>query len=565
MNDILKAFAGLNVEPDVFEKAKKGEKKVGNPKYKRVMKDGRPTYVLANPKQHPTSAKSITPETFDKMREGGKAEEKHNEPPVIRDIASLKKCDFLNEERIGVIERCLKRAKFYERSIGFAKSVGNKETIKGHSKSRDKQFEIIDNTVNRAFAGKNFEGFSQETVDKLNAMDGIRIQGASENSIDFINTAYEGFSLPRLVDGIQDAIKKQKAKLERMGISGDAYSPKTTVSLRSDSFDVSIQNSGRVTDNAGYSCDLNTNIIRQFKTPPPKAVYHSYLVLGKASTLNDNEQNVMSGGIAKDMMRHFQKEYEECGMDQATVTAADAGFGGAPYAGSNTWGRWGFRVTSSMADTLISGADSRFQSKKDMLVDEYVIEHDDENDVATWKKNQNGAVSKTEWKTGTETDSYGRKIKTKVVTNPTENGKFRSKVLVTKQIMPSDVEKMKSIKEKYMADNPGGMFRMKEWYEQMDSGVVRGLLMRGGWSGKLDLNGEAGQDFAKNLYKKYEKVTQADKDAYNAGQMTKSEVEADEGKHNSVEQAKHIEETFSEPDLLDLNNKPVTRIMTMDS
>lgn len=511
MLDIEKAFAGLNVEPDIFEKAKKGEKKKGNPRYRKTMKDGKTIYVLVNKDEHPNQDKRINEDNFNRLQQNGRVERHYDEAPIIRDVNQLRHIDWIPQEKVELIKRCLKRAEFFNKSIAFAKATGNSVIANAHTQNQNNEYSIIDNIVKKAFEGKNFEGMTMVDIDELNRMEGVTISGANEDSLDYLNNVYTGFDLKKLLGGMKTAIQEQKDRLEKIGIDPEDFKPSIYVQLQSSGFSISMDHPNKVvTDNSGFKCDLGVNMKRAFSGTSNKSVYHAVFTLGKTNTTSDNEQNPLRGGFAKGVMTNFWEQYQNTNMSQISVTAANESYGGGPYNGANTWGKWGFTCSKSIAENMINSAKSRFSSPKKKLVDEVVLVHKDQNDVCKFKKEENGAVSKITFENGSVTNKHGRTIETKIITKPTSDGKFRSKVLTSKVITPKDIEKMKEIYDKYFEANPEAeSFRVKEWYDKMDNGVLRGIL--GGndyWKGYVDLNNESQRkDFEENVNKVYNSPT----------------------------------------------------------
>ncbi len=509
MNDIIsKAFADLVIDSEELEKSKKGEKKVGNPRYRKMLKDGKTVYVLVNSDEHPSATPKLTEKEFNtKSNLGGVDLQDVHEPVVIRDAKQLAEIDWITEENKEVIKRCLQRSAFYDKSIKFAQSTGRTDVVAGHAASKARELNIIDTIVERAQRGKDGSGFSDHTIETLKSM-GVSIENRVEdNSIDYINNVYPHFNFIKLTTGIQEAIEKQKVKLDNLGIPPESYNPKISMSFTPSGFVVNLnQDSNVVVDKAGYKCELYTKMQRKFSGSTEKQVYHAVFVLGKKGTTADNEQNPLRQGIAKDIMKSFYEQYVNAGIDKINVNAADSNYGGSPYCGSNTWGKWGFKIDSRSAKELIENVKEQFTQPKKMMVDEFMIEHDDKTDVCKFKKNENGAISKTTFVTGDKENGDSVKI----VTKEGSDGKWLSKVRIFKVIKPEDVTLLEEVFKAESEKNPGD-FRMKTWYDNMDNPTLRGLLQNHGWAGQVDLKDEKNKrDFEKNLYKRYEKVTTAD-------------------------------------------------------
>ncbi len=517
MYDIKKAFEGLNVEENVFEKSKKGEKKVGNPRYRKVHKDGKIVYVLVNKEEHPNQDSKIDEENFERLHSNGRVERHYDEAPVVRSLDDLRHIDWIPNEKVDIIKRCLERVSFYDKSIAFAKATGNNLIMNAHSANRDNQLKTIDTVVKRAFNGKNFDGLTKSDLDILREMKvDVSINPSNiDDALDYINNTFTGFDLIKLCEGMKKAVDSQKKKLSKIGINPSEFNPKIKVELKTSGFNITMENSNnRVTDNAGYKCDLGMFMSRSFSgSANNKRVSHNVFVLGKKGTNSDNEQNPLRQGFAKKIMTNFFEQYKNCDMDEIEVHAAPESYGGGPYNGANTWGRWGFRCTKSTANQLINHMKSNFSENKMKLVDEFVIEHSNEDDISTYKKNENGFVSKISYKKGLVEGVDGRNIDTKIITKETSDGKFRSKVLISKTIGPEDVKQAEKILNDYFSENQGtDIFRVKDWYEKMDGAVIRGLLSDTFmWTGKVNMNdGSNREDFEKNVNKKYERVTEED-------------------------------------------------------
>ena len=511
MNDIEKAFGQLNVSPDVFVKAKKGEKKVGNPRYRKTIKDGKTVYVLVNKEEHPSQDKKIDEENFDRLQQNGRVERQYDEVPVIRSLSQLRHIDWIPEKGVGVIERAISRIAFFEESIKFAEATGNSLMAKGHRAGQATEINNIDNTVKRAFDGKNFEGFDHNDIDMLNSM-GVSTNTPTDDAFDYMNNVLTGFNVVALAKGIKEAISRQQDKLEKIGVDPSEWSPKIRMNFSSSSLQIRCENpSNIVTDKFGYKCNLQTSMSRNISGSSNKTVSHSIFTLGKVGTTADNEKNPLRQGFAKDIMQSFNEQYKNGGLDTISVSAAGASYGGAPYCGSNTWGRWGFKTSKSSALNLVENAKREFSAPKKKLVDEFFVEHKHKDSVAKYKKNENGAVSKVVFESGTEIVE-GREVTTKVITKKSDDGKYSSKVTITKTINLDDAKRMGEVVKDYIDKNPNEPnFRLKEIYNKMDGSIVRGLLQDQGWNGSVDLNDEGNKsDFESNLHKRYYEVTDKD-------------------------------------------------------
>lgn len=507
MTNIIEAFENLRVKVDIV-KAKKGEKKKGNPRYKKTMKNGHPVYILVDKEDHPNSKPKLTPKEFDAARIEGDVNKHFVEPPTIRSLRDLRNADFVSERTYGIVDRALKRIAFYDKSIEFATAIGDTKVAGAHNISRNSEINRIDQEVTRDFNRKGFEGFDENDVADLEAL-GVSVTGGSETTFDYINNHYPNFDFKNLFGGIKSELEEARKSLEEKGLNTtEKWRPKMGLSMNSSGFTVTARNDGSIVkDKFGWNNNVGFSINRQFSgTNQNLGVYHALFVIGEGRLGSDAVNPLSGSGFAKNMMKNFHEQYKNVGMKHVTVTAAGSGMGD-PYCGSNTWGRWGFQAPRSRAERMITDAKSLVSSGPVFVkTDERTFIHNNEEDVCTYLKNANGAISKVKFTPGESKDRDGRDIKVVIKTKKSPDGSFKSKVSTSSKVSTEDAEEMKRIFDE-VSPETDSKFRMKEWYEGMSNPALRAFI-REQWNGSINLSDQKQKDdFEENLYKEYQSPT----------------------------------------------------------
>lgn len=508
MYDINTAFDYLF--NDIIEKSNKGVKKVGNPAYKKTVNNqGKVIYVLVNKDEHPKAERQLTSEQFHLSLTTGEVEQHYDKVPVVRSLSDLHGITFLSDSSKGIIERCLGRIEFYKKSIAFAKATKNGKLEKAHQQSLDSNLLMIDNEVNRAYNRVHSTDLvSEAVIEDLKGL-GISISGDNEESLDYINKQYKGFDLHKLCSSTLEAVEKQKLILEKQGFNTSQFKPKMSVRLFRSGFSITLDNPEISVENKyGWKAHLGIRMNREFtNSSTANKVYHAIFVLGDGST-QEGYINPLRGGLAKTLMQNFYEQYRNSGVNNIAVSAAGQGYG-VPYCGSNTWGRWGFRVTKSQWQSMLNAYKAKFSETGSFeTVDEKVIRHKEKEEIYEWKKNENSSFSKIPYEKGDFTEKDGRKGKRKITTKEAEDGTFESKILTSIKIDRNDVNLMESLITKHLNENPNeDRIPLVKIFRGMRNDVVRGIMKEVGWSGNIMLdNANERDDFEKNLFKKYDRI-----------------------------------------------------------
>lgn len=515
---------------DLFLKADKGEKKVGNPKYRLVMNDkGHKTYILANPEEVTGALPKMSEEEFETHLKAGFAERHYDKVPTIRTLQDLNHATFIREGGYNSIIRSLKRVEYYKKSIRFAQASGKKETAEGQQKLLENEYKNIDTQTLHNFNNQDGEGFGFITHSDLKALKtqnddyvfsfNNTLNGFVETADDFdagisdyMNNNYANFDVVKLVTGVIKAVKLQKEQLIKQGVPTEGWKPRINLNLTSSGFKISMYNdSNTFKDKYGWDNDLSVNLSRTFGgVNGNKSVSHDIFTLG-ATTTPVNGTNPLRKGFAKAIMQNFYEQYKNTGLNEIKVLACNLG---QPDGGCNTWGRWGFRAMKSSVEGLLSQYRGQFNSPQECWVDEQVVYHDNPNEIFMSEKNNDGTYSKVVVNSGERKNAAGRlekiTLKTKQIEEP-ETGlkKYKTKILRHITVTPEDVNLLQTIFTKKMADkSPSDMFRLKDWYDNVNNDVVKGIMARHNWWGKVDLNNpEQAEDFESNLFKKYKVET----------------------------------------------------------